>query len=187
MAQDRNILLLGRRLHAEDQLTEMLVWLAEAVPAVGAAVVRLGLGDVELDLAQLSCSTQHSIAQGRLDAIFETESLVLVVESKLHGEYGDDQLTKYRHWVGNHRAERRDRGLMTLTERLEPWPLQDAALASGLGIVAATRRWQDLFDVLSEGSKDPDHDPLASKLIREFLDTLNSALLAVSLGLGVVT
>jgi hypothetical protein len=115
----------------------MLVWLTSAVPEVGNEIVRLGLGDVAADAAQLETSTQHDIVVGRLDAIFSSPSKVLVVESKLKSTYGDGQLRKYLDWLDQVHSTRTHRGLMTLTERQAPWPSEDVARADALGIAAS--------------------------------------------------
>ena len=151
----------------------MLVWLASAVPEVGGGVVKLGLGDVEVDLTQLDASTQHSIVAGRLDALFQTDSLNLVVESKLDSSYGDGQLRKYVDWLAEKSNEYANRALMTLTAREAPWPADDIAHAAQLGVVAAPRRWHDLFDELSEVAANPELPELSARLVQEFLDMLS--------------
>jgi hypothetical protein len=168
----QNIFLIGRESGAEDQLTEMLVWLTSAVPDVGAAVIRLAFGDIELDLAQLEASTQLGIAKGRLDAVFTAQSLVLVVESKLKSAYGDEQLAKYVDWLASDHKDCAHRALMTLTEREAPWPKTDIEHAAALGVVPTARRWQDLFVVLAQLAAEPDRDPLSSRVVQEFLDML---------------
>ena len=124
MARDRNIFLLGRREGAEDQLTEMLVWLAAAVPEVGCATVALALPGIAVEASQLTISTQHRIVTGRLDALFKSDELLLVVESKLDTDYGDGQLRKYLNWLGEE-ANGRRAGLMTLTAKNALWPRDD--------------------------------------------------------------
>jgi hypothetical protein len=58
-----------------------------------------------MDTAQLQATTQHKIAAGRLDALLTTESLVLVVESKLGSFYGEGQLQAYTDWLASeHKA-----------------------------------------------------------------------------------
>lgn len=104
MNDDRNIFRLGRRSGDEDQLTEMLVWLVATVPMVGDVLFRLaadgaGLDVTAMELSHLGVSTQQSIAHDRMDAWLWTESLSLVVESKLNAVYGDDQLRKYADWL----------------------------------------------------------------------------------------
>lgn len=46
----------------------MLVWLAEAVPAVRGAIVNLALGPFDFDPAHVEVTTQHGVVEGRLDA-----------------------------------------------------------------------------------------------------------------------
>jgi hypothetical protein len=169
MPQLRNVFLLGRQSGAEDQLTEMLVWLASAIAEVGAAVVRLALGPADFDLAQLEASTQQQIPAGRLDALFRTESLVLVVESKLQSDYGEDQIRKYLDWLASDQSLTY-RALMTLTANHAPWPAEDSARAARLGIVAAPRRWHELFTELSGVAADL--DVLSARLVQEFLEML---------------
>ncbi len=141
MADIQNIFSIGRQVGAEDQLTETLVWLSSVVPDVGAAVIRLAIGDVEqLDLAQLEPSTQHGIAKGRLDAVFRSESLILVVESKLQSTYGEGQLRRYLDWLARENQHQPLRALMTLTERNAPWPEGDVAHAAALGARSRTGR-----------------------------------------------
>jgi hypothetical protein len=173
MPEGRNIFSIGRRSGAEDQLTEMLVWLTSAVSDVSAAVVRLGLGDVESDIAQVQAYTQHEIAKGRLDAIFVSETVILVVESKLQSSYGDGQLRKYLDWLAQVHPDCPHRALMTLTAREAPWPAEDVARAAELGVVASPRRWQDLFAALASLAPEPGPDSLPARLVQEFLGMLS--------------
>src|SRR3954451_11508462 len=145
----RNFFLLGRRPGFEDQLTEMLVWLISAVPEVGRAIVELGFGSQAVDTAQLQATTQHRIAAGRLDALLRTESLALVVESKLGSSYGEGQLRAYIDWLASEHKDAGHRALMTLTANEAPWPADDLAYAAQLDVVASLRRWHELHTALS--------------------------------------
>ena len=151
----------------------MLVWLTSAVPDVGTAIVRLGFGDIDLDLAQIEIATQQRIVAGRLDAVLQTESLRLVVESKLDASYGDGQLRRYLDWLATESSEHSQRALMTLTARHAPWPDEDVAHAAELDILAAPRRWEELFKELATIAADPDLQELSARLVREFLDMLS--------------
>ena len=133
-AMSRNIFLLDRRPGSEDQLTEMLVWLISAVPDVGRAIVRLAFGDIDLDLGELEATTQHRISGGRLDALLRSESLVLVVESKLGSVYGVGQLRAYVDWLATGRKDVAHKALMTLTASEAPWPAGDLARAVQLDV-----------------------------------------------------
>jgi hypothetical protein len=123
----RNLFLLGRRPGFEDQLTEMLVWLISAVPEVGGTIVQLAFADLDVGTPQLQATTQHRIAAGRLDALLRTESLVLVVESKLGSFYGEGQLHAYIDWLATEHKDAAHRALMTLTANEAPWPADDLA------------------------------------------------------------
>jgi hypothetical protein len=168
----RNLFLLGRRPGFEDQLTEMLVWLISAVPEVGRAIVRLAFGDLDVDTAQLQATTQHKIAAGRLDALLRTESLVLVVESKLGSFYGEGQLGAYIDWLASEHKEAAHRALMTLTAFEAPWPADDLAHAAQLAVVASPRRWHELHTALSPLTSALDE--LQARLVQEFLDMLGA-------------
>jgi len=151
----------------------MLVWLCDAVPAVGRAVIQLGLGEVEVDLPLLEVSTQYGIATGRLDALFKNDAITFVVESKLQSTYGDGQLRKYIDWLSADHADRAHRVLMTLTEHNAPWPDEDIRHAASLDVIAAPKRWHDLYEALETVAGSPDIDELAARVVQEFLDMLN--------------
>jgi hypothetical protein len=173
MNDDRNIFRLGRRSGDEDQLTEMLVWLVATIPMVGDVLFRLaadgaGLDVTDLELSHLGVSTQQSIAHGRMDAWLWTESLSLVVESKLDAVYGDDQLRKYADWL----AGKPSPILMTLTKRPAPWPEEDVQHASRLGVAAVPRRWQDLTERLAGLDGSRELDETQSSLVSEFVEML---------------
>ena len=116
VARAWNIFSISREARNEDQLTEMLAWLANAVPAVRRALLELAFGE-SLDELEVEITTQHGIAKGRLDAFLSSESVALVVESKLGSGYGDGQLRKYLTWLDTELADRQFRGLLTLTAR----------------------------------------------------------------------
>jgi hypothetical protein len=166
----RNIFLLGRQRGFEDQITEMLVWLISVVPDVGRALVRLAFGDIDLDLGELEVTTQHRIAGGRLDAFVKSESLVLVVESKLNSVYGLGQLRAYIDWLATEHKDVAHKALMTLTAYPGPWPAYDLAHATQLDVVATPRRWHELNTALT--SLTGTLDALPGRLAQEFLDML---------------
>lgn len=166
-----NIFSIGRRRGDEDQLTEMLVWLATAVPEVAKALVRLALDDIEFDPAALDATTQHNIVSGRLDAFFSSPAFALVVESKLGSSYGQDQLRRYLDWLGTEHKDLPHRALLTLTAARAPWPTVDDAHAGTLGIAGRARRWEDLSTELANASQ-PAAGDLAARLVQEFLDML---------------
>ena len=136
MARAWNIFSISREPRNEDQLTEMVAWLANSVPAVRRALLELAFGE-SLDELDVEITTQHGIAQGRLDAFLSSESVALVVESKLGSGYQDGQLTKYLKWLDTEFAERPFRGLLTLTATAAPWPDEDTQLAAALKIQCA--------------------------------------------------
>jgi hypothetical protein len=171
--ESSNIFSIGREPDAEDQLTEMLVWLVRRVPEAGLAVVRLALGISDLEVTELEASTQYGIASGRLDALLTTPSLALVVESKLASSFHDEQLGRYLDWLAGEHPHRAVRGLMTLTKRAETWDDKDTALAEAHDVVASARRWEDLHGVLAPIGKRSDAEPLAAQLVQEFLDMLS--------------
>jgi hypothetical protein len=166
----RNIFLLGRQPGFEDQLTEMLVWLISAVPDVGHALVRLAFDDIDVDHGDLEVTTQHRIAGGRLDALVKSESLVLVVESKLGSVYGVGQLRAYIDWLATEHKDVAHKALMTLTAYPGPWPADDLAHAAQLDVVATPRRWHELNTALT--SLTATLDALPGRLAQEFLDML---------------
>lgn len=170
MARDQNIFLLGRRESAEDQLTEMLVWLATAVPEVGLATVELGLPNMEVEPSTLTISTQHRIVKGRLDALIESDELLLVVESKLDTDYGDGRLVKYLNWLGEE-ANGRRAALMTLTAKNAPWPSDAVGRAEKLAVVAARRRWTEFYESLAS-ILEGELEPLSARLVEEFADMM---------------
>ena len=88
VARAWNLFLIGRKPGSEDQLTEMLVWLANGVPEVAAALDRLAFGDRSSEVETFELTTQHGIARGRLDALMTSSQVALVVESKLGSTYG---------------------------------------------------------------------------------------------------
>jgi hypothetical protein len=167
----RNIFLLGRQRGDEDQLTEMLVWLISAVPQVSRALVQLAFGDIDVDLGKLDVTTQHPIPGRRLDALLKSESLVLVIESKLDSVYGDGQLRAYINWLATEHKNAAHKALMTLTKSAARWPARDLAHAAQLDVVASTRRWHELYTALSSLTTPPDELP--ARLAHEFLDMLH--------------
>jgi len=168
----RNLFLLGRKPGLEDQLTEMLVWLVSAVPEVGDAIVQLAFGDLDVGIGQLQATTQHRIAAGRLDALLRTESLVLVVESKLGSVYGEGQVRAYIEWLASEHEDVAHRALMTLTANEAPWPADDLARAAQVDVGASPRRWHELHTALSPLTSALDE--LQARLVQEFLDMLGA-------------
>jgi hypothetical protein len=171
MPSARNLFSIGRRRGAEDQLTEMLVWLAESVPDVGNALLTLAFGEGSPELEDIEITTQRAIVGGRLDALLTTRSTTLVVESKLSAEYGGDQIGKYVAWLAEQPRERRS--LMTLTARHAPWPRGEESHARRLDVHPAVKRWEELYALLEPmAATEPEQD-VQQQLIREFLDMLS--------------
>lgn len=170
MARAWNLFRIGRRGGDEDQLTEMLVWLASAVPAVRSGLVEFALGTAA-DPEDISVSTQYSIAGvGRLDALVDGPGFRLVIESKLASDYGDDQVGRYLRWLASHASDDRTSALMTLTARSAPWPQADTEYAADNRIVSAPRRWEELHALLEPLTVG--EDALTARVVREFLDML---------------
>jgi hypothetical protein len=190
VARSWNIFSIGRERGDEDHLTEMLAWLAVAVPAVRDALIELAF-DESIASEDVEITTQHGIAQGRLDAFLSSPSLALVVESKLGSDFGGDQLGKYLRWLdGVDFAKRPYRGLITITARAAEWPLADKDFAVERKIVARARLWEELHEALApfrmgerdlrdrnmnEGDLDEvdlDEGDLHGQLVGEFLEML---------------
>lgn len=171
MPSSWNIFSIGRKPRNEDQLTEMLVWLALAVPDVGRALVSLALDRSQVD-GDLEITTQHGIAKGRLDALVLSPDLALVIESKIDSVYGDDQLVRYLQWLAETHAHRSKRALMTLTARAAPWSSADRELAESLGVDRSEHLWEELHSILEPLTTDDSADPLAARLTGEFLEML---------------
>ena len=149
----------------------MLVWLASTVPGVRGAVVELGLGS-QSNPHEIEVKTQYSIPGGRLDALVRGPGLRLGVESKLASDYGDDQVGKYLRWLVERKQSVQVSGLMTLTARPAPWPDKDAEYADLNGIVRAPRLWEELYDALEPLAAESADEPVASRLVGEFLEML---------------
>jgi hypothetical protein len=163
-----NIFRIGRVHGAEDQLTEMLVWLADAVPSVRGALLRLAFGEAALTDQAVEITTQHGVAVGRFDAFLVSADVALVVESKLGTDYGPGQIRKYLEWLVGEFGGSKTCGLMTLTARDAPWPDADRMYAAAAGVVSAARRWEDFHGELGG----PDASDLSGRLVTEFLDML---------------
>lgn len=184
VARAWNIFSIGREPWNENQLTEMLAWLADAVPAVRTALLEIAFSE-RLDGADVEITTEHKIAQGRLDAFLSSPSVALVVESKLGSGYGDGQLMKYLAWLAADFAERPHRGLITLTRRgADPWPDEAKDFAAMRKISAQERLWEELHAALAPITMD-DGDQhaleadqpglrldLQGQLVAEFLEML---------------
>jgi hypothetical protein len=172
MATSWNVFRIGRERGQEDQLTEMLAWLADAVPEVAGALVSLAFPARATEPERFELTTQHGIVGGRLDLLLTSPSLVLVVESKLGSDYGDAQVRRYLEWLSASTGDRADVGLMTLTAREAPWPVDDVAYAEAQRITGSARRWEELHDLLESSLDDGASGELASRLVQEFLDML---------------
>jgi hypothetical protein len=173
MARSWNLFRIGRRPADEDQLTEMLVWLAEAVPEVAEALLRLAFGDRRVQADEIQLTTQHGISAGRLDALVTSAELALIVESKLGSTYGDDQIARYLAWLDSTFAERPLRGLLTITAQEANWPAEDIAFAASRGITGSACLWGDLYELLEPLTDETAEDGLAPQLVREFRDMLS--------------
>lgn len=165
-----NLFRIGRQPRNEDQLTEMLVWLAGSVPAVCHALHQLAFEGGPPAAGEVTVTTQHAIATGRLDALFRWEHTALIVESKVDSVYGDDQISRYLHWLVDEVEDLQQKGLMTLTARPVPWTAEDRAFAEKHGIRGAERLWEELHVALdpvttAEGG-------LGGQLVSEFLEML---------------
>lgn len=169
-----NLFLIGRTRDDEDQLTEMLVWLAGLVPAVRDALLRLAFGEAGPDGQEVEATTQHGIVGGRLDAFFQSHQVALIIESKLGSSYGPGQIRKYLEWLADEFEERPARGVLTLTARESPWHSDDLAYAGKRGLVASARRWEELHSVLEPAASADDDNDLSARLVREFLEMLAS-------------
>jgi hypothetical protein len=170
--QNRNLFSIGRHRGDEDQLTEMVVWLVEAVPSVGQALVQLCFGpDAVIDATTLEVTTQQPVGVGYLDAFIEAPPYEVVVESKLGAAYGEGQIRKYAEWLRSRQSTNRQ-GLLTLTARRAPWPDGDAELTESYGIVAAPRRWEELHLALQPLIEQASSDSVEAKLMTDFLDML---------------
>lgn len=166
-----NLFAIGREKRKEDQLTEMLAWLIDAVPEVGAAIVALVFDDAPVD-GDRQVTTQYGIAAGRLDALVVDSMSALVIESKIDSDFGDDQVSRYLRWLADHHERRERRGLMTLTAQPMSWKPDDIVLAHELKIVRAERRWEELHALLEQFTESSDGEQLAGRLVGEFLEML---------------
>jgi len=172
VAGEWNLFSIGRRRGYEDQLTEMLAWLASHVPPVATALVQLAVGgSEEEDLADVEVDTQVWIAGGRLDLVLKGRRFLVVVESKLGSDYGPDQLPKYLTWLAERPGDYDTLALMTLTEKVARWPPPALERASEVGIAPCERRWEELHDLLEPLADGPDSS-LEGRLVREFLEML---------------
>jgi hypothetical protein len=174
VARAWNLFLIGRNAGSEDQLTEMLVWLADSVPEVAAALDRLAFGVRDGATDGFELTTQHWFAAGRLDALMTSQQVALIVESKLGSVYGHDQIRRYLEWLDGEFADRPFRGVMTLTAHEAPWSEDDRAFAKERGIVSASRRWADLHELLEPLTDADAEDGLSAQLVREFLEMLTN-------------
>jgi hypothetical protein len=165
-----SIFAIGREQGKEDQLTEMLAWLIDAVPAVGRAVVGLALDDPHWG-SEIQVTTQAGIATGRLDAVLLGPSFALVVESKLDSDFHDDQIKRYLDWLEETHGERATLGLLALTKH--PVSADQRAEIDGRPVVTGSAHlWEELHASLGSLVESPDQEPLSSRLIEEFLAML---------------
>jgi hypothetical protein len=172
MARDWNLFMISRRQGDEDQLTEMLAWLASSVPEVRTALVEMGL-DLSLDAEDITVRTQYGVADvGRLDALLEGPGVRLVVESKLASGYGPDQVGRYLRWLASDGSSAQTSGLMTLTARRDPLPGGDVEYAVQRNLIATARRWEEFHAVL-EPLTAGDGSALAAQMVQEFLEMLS--------------
>jgi hypothetical protein len=173
VAESQNLFSIGRRRGDEDQLTEMLAWLATVVPGVAQALIELAFADVVADELEVDVSTQVAVDAGRLDALLRTPSTLLVIESKLDSAYGVGQIRKYIDWVASQDTDHPRKGLMTLTRALAPWTVEDVEHATALGVVPAQRRWEDLYDRLQSIASTNDSFGQSARLVNEFREMLS--------------
>jgi hypothetical protein len=172
IAESWNLFRIGRRSGDEDQLTEMLAWLATAVPDVRGALFELAFNE-HADGGEIVVTTQHAIAGvGRLDALLEGGGRRLIVESKLGTDYGKDQIRRYLRWLARRERSTTRAALMTLTARSAAWLEDDLQLAADAGITAAERRWEDLSRLLERLAASDESDSLDARMVREFLEML---------------
>jgi hypothetical protein len=176
-----NLFAIGRRRRNEDQLTEMLVWLIDAVPDVGKALLALAFDDAVLD-GELNVTTQHGIAKGRLDALLVGPTFALVVESKIDSGLGEDQIDRYLAWLAATHAHREHRGLMTLTAHPISWDIEKAG---EIRVRGSAHLWEELHDLIEPLALAPDREPLESRLIEEFLEMIGEEGLIPMKPLGV--
>jgi hypothetical protein len=167
-----SIFAIGRQRGKEDQLTEMLAWLIDAVPDVGRAIVDLAF-DVPAGDGAIQVGTQAGIAAGRLDAVLTGPSFALVVESKLDSDFHDDQIKRYLDWLETTHEHRERRGLLTLTKH--PLSERQRAELTGRcpGVVGSAHLWEELHAQLGSLLDSSDQDSLSAKLIEEFLSMLS--------------
>jgi len=158
-----NVFTIGRDRRNEDQLTEMLAWLVDAVPDVGSAIAGFAFDEPQID-GNIQITTQHGVAKGRLDA--------LVVESKIDSGFGDDQITRYLAWLDKAHGHRARRGLMTLTVHPAPWSPADVELAHRLEIKRCEHLWEELHAVFEPLVGGRDSGELSARLVGEFLEML---------------
>jgi hypothetical protein len=166
MADRKNIFLIGRRGHEndEDQLTEMLAFLWQELPgARDAWLSSLGLVHEE----PVDVETQFSLPSGRRPdlAIRSSEALTLV-ESKLGAGFHDSQVAEYLRYLG---GETGRRALVLMTKRPEEIRVQDRQLASELGVGLRAERWQDMANAIGEVSDDTLEGDFVRLLVREGL------------------
>lgn len=185
--QAKNIFAIGRdrRRGREDQLTEMLAWLAQSIPAVALTLFHAALGDVNADAGEIQVATQQGISvaadaaaaaaaeDGQLDLVVEAPGAIVVVESKLQSGFGRGQIQKYLRWLASTHAATPHKALMTLTQHPAPWSSADRRLAAQVGVEPIERRWAAMHVELSElVTCTQTADPAAAALIGQFLDML---------------
>lgn len=167
-----NIFSIGRHPRNEDQLTEMLAWLIQAVPDIGHSLVGLAFDRGHVD-GEIQVVTQHGIAEGRLDALLLGPELALVIESKIDSGFGDDQIGRYLRWLSSAHGHRARRGLLTITAHPAPWSDSDIDLARELEIMRAEHLWEEVHSLFDPLVEEPGREVLAARLISEFLEMLS--------------
>jgi hypothetical protein len=171
MPRGTNLFSIGRRRGDEDQLTNMVAWLASAVPDTRSALVELVL-DGQYDVEEIDVRTQYSIPSGRLDALLTGPGFKLIVESKLGSDFGSDQIGKYLRWLTHNRSSDEVVALMTLTKRPAPWLQDDLDYADVNDVAHRARRWEELHSAFEPLAAGDAHDPLSARLVAQFLEML---------------
>ena len=166
MAERKNIFLIGRRGHEddEDQLTEMLAFLWQECPAARDRwLSSLGLVHEE----PVEVETQFSLpSRKRPDLAIRSRDALTLVESKLRAGFHDSQVAEYLRFLG---GETGRRSLVILTKRPEGLREKDRELASELGIGLVAVRWHDMAKTIGEDYDDTLEGDFVRLLVREGL------------------
>jgi hypothetical protein len=160
VAERKNIFLIGRRGHEddEDQLTEMLAFLwQEDRQALDRWLEMLGL-PVDVGLSEIE--TQFVVPSGkRPDILIRSENSVTLVESKLRAGFGETQIPDYLEFLAEQEGQR---ALVLLTQRPEVVPSEYGNAARDSDVVLIPTRWHDVADCLG----DPGEATLAGDFIQ---------------------